>query len=82
MVVAVILIDAIAVIVVLLYVHMHVCRVADGGADVFAFLFSEDSNPSCSTRPQRFKPPSKVRGKCRAEFTNVFKSFRQLSDKC
>ena len=28
------------------------------------------------TRPQRFKPPLKVRGKSRAEFTNVLKSFQ------
>ena len=28
------------------------------------------------TRPQRFKPPLKVRGKSRAEFTNVFKSIQ------
>ena len=28
------------------------------------------------TRPQRFKPPLKVRGKSRAEFTNILKSFQ------
>ena len=28
-----------------LYVYMHVCRVADGGANVFAFPFLADSNP-------------------------------------
>ena len=33
--VAVIVIDAIVVIVVFTYVHMHVCRVVHGGADVF-----------------------------------------------
>ena len=34
-VVAVVVIDAIVVIVVFTYVHMHVCRVVHGGADVF-----------------------------------------------
>ena len=33
--VAVVVIDAIVVIVVFTYVHMHVCRVVHGGADVF-----------------------------------------------
>ena len=28
-----------------LYVYMHVCRVADGGSNVVAFLSLADSNP-------------------------------------
>ena len=42
----------------------------------FCIPFLADSNPWCSTRPQRFKPPLKVRGKSLAEFTNVLKSFQ------
>ena len=34
------------------------------------------------TRPQRFKPPLKVRGKSRAEFTNVFKSIQAALRQC
>ena len=35
----------VVVVVVVVDVHMHVCRLADGGANVFAFLLLADSNP-------------------------------------
>ena len=46
----VVIVVAVALLMILLlfslwYVYMHVCRVADGGANVFAFPFLADSNP-------------------------------------
>ena len=79
---------------------MHVCRVPDGGANVFAFLSLQipildallDSNAlnllqkcvgdPAQNRPQRFKPVLKVRGKSRAEFTNVLKPFQAALSCC